>query len=156
MPSYDINTKVEIKRLFVQEGRSPDFISKIFRGRPGANTVTNWADKKDEETGKTWWNLRREWENAEYENYAPANLIRKIYARINDLLDKPNFSSDSLAKELSAIRKIGDPENQVHVLYHFLTDLTTFIMERKPQLLNRELVDLFKEYRTHIRKVLNT
>lgn len=155
MPSYDLNIKIEVKRLFVQEGRSPDWIAKVFRKHPAANTITNWADKKDPDTGKTWWDLRREWENQEYESFSPANLIRKIYARINDMLDKPEFSSDSLAKELAAIKKIGDPENQVHVLYHFLTDLTSFIMEKKPDLFTKELVDVFKDYRTHIRKRLN-
>lgn len=153
MPSYDLDTKLTVKQLFVQEQRSPDFIAKLLKDRPSANTIKSWADKKAD--GKTWWDERKEFEKDEYENISPKRLTQKILKRVSDLLDKPDFSSDALAKELSALKKISDPENQIHVMYQMLTDFMVFIREQRPQLLNEELTDVFRDFRTHIRKTLD-
>jgi len=156
MPSYTLEKKLMVKELVVMKHFAPDAVSKIFNGRPSANTITNWADHVDEETGKTWWDERREFAKKAFEELSPKRITTKILQRISDLLDDPKFSSDALAKEMRALERLTSPDNQIHVMYQMLTDFMLFIKEKNPALLSKELNDMFRDFRTHLRARLDT
>ncbi len=72
----------EIKRLFVQEGKSPREIEKIYDGTPTHQTIENWAKKKNRD-GKTWYELRDDWRDDQYMAISPKALAAKILTQVN-------------------------------------------------------------------------
>lgn len=148
----------EIKRQFVYEKLSPEKISKGFNNVPSANTIRNHAAKADPKSGKTWYDLQKEFADSEFERIAPGNLVRDVMLRISKVLSNPDLDdnrvADALAKFQKSLERLADPANQVPAMYATLTGLMQYIQQNYKDLITDRLVEAVKDYRTEIRKRL--
>lgn len=151
MKSYDNDQFVEIKRLYVIDGKSALEISKIYQKKPTAQTILNWAKKFDWDTEK---------EKAiqdKFDAISPKNLASKILEQISAIVNKDGFTpkdADALAKLQSALQKVTDKNYQLPVMYQVLTDFLEFIRINYPLLLTDDLIKAVRDFKNEIKAKL--
>lgn len=152
--SYPQKLVVEIKALFVQEGRSPHEISSIYGNKPTQQCIHKWSTKVDK-FGKTWKDYREEFLHDHYLAQAsPRSLMSKVILRINEILDEPNFDgkdADKLSKLNKTFKELVHPAYHAQTLYVFLEDLILFTREHYPALVTQEFTDLMRDFKNEIR-----
>jgi len=153
---YNPHTRVEVRRMFVQECLSAKAIARHFKNRPATNTITNWSQEKDE-FGKTWEDERKEYEQQQYELISPKGIAAKILTQIGAILNKHDFNTkdaDSLAKLQASLQKLTDPSYQIPIMYSMLTDFLNFLKASYPGMVNQDIIDVFREFKSHLLKRL--
>jgi hypothetical protein len=140
----------EVKRLFVQEGKSPRDIEKIYDGNPTHQTIENWA-KKENRDGKTWYALRDDWRDDQYNAISPKALASKIISQISGEMSSDNFSADRLAKLVRALERITEATYQLPAMYEMLTDFLAYLKQHYPHLLTEDLVAAVREFKNSLR-----
>jgi len=151
--SYDNKTYNECKRYFIMDGKTPRQIAKLFNGKPSPQTLTLWANEKDQD-GKTWHDLKVDQRDKEYEIVSPQNMAAKILGRIYELLASPDFNektADALAKLQAAMNRISEPKYQLPTMYHMLTQLINFLAVNYPGLLTPEIKTALQDFKNHLR-----
>ncbi len=150
---YSADIKAEVKRLFVDEGKSPSEISQIMGGNPVPQTLYNWASAVGK-GGKTWWDLREERADQLYEAAQPQHMARRVMEKIELLLAQPGFDSsraDSLSKLSKYLKEFIDERHQVAMMFQTMTELATYLRENHPERLTPELVQAFRHFKNDVR-----
>ncbi|XWN36085.1 MAG: hypothetical protein ROO71_08975 [Balneola sp.] len=154
---YGPKTIAQAKKLYVFEGWSPRKISDWFDRQPNWQTINNWANDVDEETGKTWIDERKDYTDSIINAVSPKEIEVLYNKRIYEALSDPNFNastSDSLRKLQKDFREMTDPKNQIPVLYGFLTELIEYLQKHHPDLLTEEFLKSIQEYKNYQRSKL--
>jgi hypothetical protein len=154
MLNYSPNIYAECKRQFIHEGKSFHAISKAMGGKPVAQTINNWSRTPDE-NGRDWFDLRKEYADAIFENASPSNIATRLLQEINKILDAPEIDTkkaDAVAKFSKVLRDVTEPVFQMHVIYQTLSDLVAFAQDEYPETLkNKRFFELIRDFRTHCR-----
>jgi len=153
MKGYNPNIKVQAKKMYVQEGKSANEISKNFNGKPTAQTVLNWVTKEK------WDVLKSDYQNKQYEKLSPKSMAEKILSKIDKLLsvstdEFTTKDADALAKLQKSLANITDSKQQLPIMFELLTDFVNFLENKHPELLTPDLVDAIGEFSTELKKRL--
>jgi|GEM_PF-3191705 len=151
----DINTA---RMMFIDEEKNPLTISRHFRGHPTRQTVSYWANRKDEH-GKTWYDYRKAKADANYLQMSPQNVATALMDKMQQLLNDPGMEvskfADAAYKLIAILEKVSDPQFQVPVLYFFLEDFVKFAQRRSTSVVTSEFLDMAEAYKNHVRGRLN-
>lgn len=154
---YPIATKVEARRQFIEEDRSPYEISSSFGGYPTPQCIHNWATKPDKD-GNTWYDLREERHDQLLTQAQPRSLMVKVLEKINKIIEDEHFDTkkaDSLAKLTSVFRTIVDDRYHAQVFYQFANDLVLFIDANYPELKTEELIACIRDFKNEVKRRVN-
>lgn len=155
--NYGPEIKAKCKDMLVREGLNVETISQRMKGRPHQNSIRKWARKK--ENGKTWYDLRNEYQDMLYENLSPQSQAEKILQRINFVLQKDlsQFSTadaDSLAKLQKMMERVVDKKFQIPMLYELLTKLIEFLKSNYKELVTKELINAVRHFKNELKNEL--
>lgn len=163
---YSAKIKAEIRLLFVQEGKSPAEISRLYDNKPTAQGIINWSKSKPKNgKGQSWIEEREEFEQQMYENLSPQSQADKILKKINVLLSQDNKSfttkdADALAKLQKVMEKLVDKKFQVPVMFHMLTRLIDFFAKHYSKFLKGgeitkgEFINAIKHFKNELKDEL--
>lgn len=159
MKVYKVQVRAEIHRLFVQEGLSAKEIARRFKGKPSAQTVSNWASEKRKDGSLTWNEERDDLERQAYENMSPEAQAQKILKRINFILNKDitkfnTKEADALAKLQKLMERVIDKKYQIPMMFELLTKFTEFLKDNYQELLSDEMLNAIKHFKNYKRKQL--
>lgn len=155
---YSPEVRAEIKKLFVIEGKSPITIAVIYKEHPTMQSISNWAKVKNRE-GKTWYDEREDYELYYYETLSPKNLASKIMGKIDSVLSKPDAEfnvkdADALSKLRVSLEKITDRRYQIPMMYELLKDLTAFLREHYPELVDEPFINAVRHFKNTLKERL--
>ena len=148
---YTPLTKSKIKAMVVEQGLNYKDISESFNGSPSANCISNWANRKDPKTGKTWLDLRQEHAEKQLAIASTTNMVYNLDIRIARTInsDQPDSKvADTLAKLTHARDRLIDPKKQASTMLDFMKDLLAFISDNYSDLLTEELREAVKSYKS--------
>jgi len=153
---YGPKVKAEIHKEFV-EGKPATVISKEFRNKPTAQQILNWAHAKDRETGKNWFDEKRDYELEQYEGLSPQTQAQKILKKIDRLISKSDKSfttkdADALSKLQKLMEKLIDKKFQLPTMYHLLTRFMEFISLHYKKLLTKELINAIRHFKNSLKE----
>lgn len=146
---YPEKMKIEARRLYVEDGRQPHWISQYYGGNPVPQTVLNWSNALDA-GGKTWHDHRREHLDALYGEITPGSLAQWIMAQIHDLKKSGEGhvkNADALAKYVKSLEKLVDPVYQMTMTYDVLERFAAFAAESYPELVKSGMVEALRAYK---------
>ena len=142
-------TRRECRRLYVEEGLTPNAISTRMGGSPVVTTVLNWSRKPDED-GKTWKDHREAFLDAYYGDITPERLGQWIMKQIHDLQhsgEGHTKNADALSKYTKALREILDPVYQMSMTFQVLTRLGAFLNTSHKKLATKALVSALRDFK---------
>lgn len=155
---YSPAIRAEIKKLFVNDGKSPITISNIYKGNPTMQSISNWANAINKE-GKNWKDEREDYEQYYYEQLSPKNLASKIMMKIDSFLSKSNEDfnvkdADALSKLRVSLEKITDKRYQIPMMYQLLQDEIVFLREHYPELSEEPLINAIRHFKNTLKERL--
>lgn len=153
---YSLDTKLEARRMWVEDGMGATAISRQMGGKPTAQTILNWSGVADSE-GMTWDDHRQARVELMINAATPEHMATKLMGRISRLLDDPDLDvkhADALAKYAKVFKQLIDPAYQVSMTYQVLTGWIEFCRESYPDLLTEEMIGATRDYKTTARRRL--
>ncbi len=155
---YSPDTKAEVKKMFVIEGKGFDNIANHFSNKPTKQTIANWAKKKNS-NGSNWFKERDDYTQSQYESLSPKRMATKILKKIHVILDKPDEDfnvkeADALAKLRVALEKITDKRYQIPMMFELLTDLIKFLRKHYPELANEKFINAIRHFKNELKERL--
>ena len=153
MPTpYSDSTKLEARRLFVEDEMNPRAISKHMGGSPVAGTIYNWAEQ-GEPGGQPWAELRQEYQAEQYEDLSPVGFARSLMDRMRQSLEKGD--ADSLSKYHKAFRELVDPRYRYGITMEVVTRFLEHIRDEQPDAFAEiDLAELARSFRDQEKKRL--
>ena len=142
-------TRRECRKLFVEEGLTPNAISRRMGGNPVVQTVLNWARSPDE-SGKTWYDHREAYLDEYFGDITPESLGKWIMRQIHALQssgESHTKNADALSKYTKALREILDPVYQMSMTYQVLTRLSSYLAANHPKLARKELIAAIRSFK---------
>lgn len=147
------------KELLVCEGWSPRKISDFYDGEPYWQTVQNWANEEDPETGKNWYDEQKEFMDSQINSVSPKMLSQKLLQRMWEAANDPEFSdgtADRISKLMKNWTQATDPANRIPVLYEFLEEQIDFLKKYHKPLVTKDLLEALRDYKNYQRNKLTS
>lgn len=155
---YPLKVWLEIRRLYVEEGRGATEISKIYSGKPTRRAIVRRAAQPDEYS-KTWKDYRVA--HAEEQMLARTgsqSLMVKILSQIDRLVSDEHFDAskaDQLSKLTKTFREIVDDRYHIQVFFTFAHDFVGYLAQHYPELLTAELLDAIRDFKGFVKTRIN-
>ena len=153
---YKLETRLDARRLWIEEGIGATEISRQMGGKPTAQTVLNWSNETDKD-GLTWEDHRETHVEMMISASSPQQMATRLMARMEKLLagDISNpKAADDLAKYASVFRKLTDPAYQISMTYQVLTDWITFCKDEYPDLITEDMIAATRDFKASARRRL--
>ncbi len=156
MSRFSPKQRMEIKLMFVQQGKSALEISKHFGSKPSVQTIINWSKKKNSE-GVSWEDEREQFEVEEYESLSPQSQAKKILRKINVVLSKSDRSfttkdADALSKLQKSMEKLIDKKFQIPTMFKLLTHFLEFLSANYKNLVTAELINATRHFKNVLKE----
>jgi len=126
---YDAKIKALARQMFVDEGRSIDFIADFFRGQPSRATIANWANRRDSQ-GQTWHDYRQELAQNIYTQLSPQGVANTLYERLQEIIQQRNLDpgkfADAVNKLVASMNSVLDTKHQIAVIFQVLEEILEY------------------------------
>lgn len=157
---YDSKLKAEVKMLYIDRELSPRQISEMFKGRPTAQVIDQWASRKDPNTSMSWKDEKGNLLNDNYARLSPQAQAKKIMRILDAIVDKQipgdykglSQLADALAKVNKSLEKVVDKDFQIPMLFEFLSKLVGFLNLHYKEILTPQLSNALKHFKNDLRK----
>lgn len=137
--------KIEARKLFVQDGKSPAEICELLGGSPAVSTVRNWVRMEN-------WRVERDkHQQMMYEKLSPSAMEEKIFQKLERALEETdiNKSADSMIKVARTIREVLDPTKNIPVIYQTLTEFISYCKKYHPNLVTDDFLNASRDFKNY-------